>query len=134
MIVSSAAFCCCFCCCCCCVCHRQLSSFCHTSKFCIIIAVFFFFFLVFAGYTIRAARKTSSPLSDGNSSVLDEGDSESQVTVELAGYGSVVWPDSLSEWLVDDEDEINDPGRMVLLGSSLSQVSVLNLLDEAGLQ
>ena len=24
-----------------------------------------------------------------------------QVTVEPAGYGSVVWPDSLSEWLVD---------------------------------
>ena len=24
-----------------------------------------------------------------------------QATVELAGYGSVVWPDSLSEWLVD---------------------------------
>ena len=24
-----------------------------------------------------------------------------QASVELAGYGSVVWPDSLSEWLVD---------------------------------
>ena len=42
--------------------------------------------------------------SDGNSSLLDEGGSASQIppgTVELAGYGSMVWPDSLSEWLVD---------------------------------
>ena len=42
--------------------------------------------------------------SDGNSSLLDEGGSASQVpqpSVQLAGYGSVVWPDSLSEWLVD---------------------------------
>ena len=41
---------------------------------------------------------------DGNSSLLDEGGSASQVpqaSVQLAGYGSVVWPDSLSEWLVD---------------------------------
>ena len=41
--------------------------------------------------------------SDGNSSLLDEGGSASQVpqaSVELAGYGNVVWPDSLSEWLV----------------------------------
>ena len=33
----------------------------------------------------------------------DEGGSALQVpqaAVELAGYGSVVWPDSLSEWLV----------------------------------
>ena len=40
----------------------------------------------------------------GNSSLLDEGGSASQVpqaNVELAGYGIVVWPDSLSEWLVD---------------------------------
>ena len=47
---------------------------------------------------------SSSSLSDGNSSLLNEGGSTSQVpqaTVELAGYGSVVWPDSLSEWLVD---------------------------------
>ena len=46
---------------------------------------------------------SSSPLSDGNSSLLDEGGNASQVsqaTVELAGYGSVVWPDSISEWLV----------------------------------
>ena len=46
----------------------------------------------------------SSRSSDGNSSLLDEGGSTSRVpqaTVELAGYGSVVWPDSLSEWLVD---------------------------------
>ena len=47
---------------------------------------------------------SSSRSSDGNSSLLDEGGSASQVpraTVQLAGYGSVVWPDSLSEWLVD---------------------------------
>ena len=47
---------------------------------------------------------SSSRSSDRNSSLLDEGDSASQVpqaSVELAGYGSVVWPDSLSEWLVD---------------------------------
>ena len=44
---------------------------------------------------------SSSRSSDGNSSLLDEGSSASQVSqasVELAGYGSVVWPDSLSEW------------------------------------
>ena len=47
---------------------------------------------------------TSSRSSDGNSSLLDEGGSASQVpqaTLELAGYGNVVWPDSLSEWLAD---------------------------------
>ena len=46
----------------------------------------------------------SSRSSEGNSSLLDEGGSASQVpqpTVELAGYGSVVWPDSLSEWLIN---------------------------------
>ena len=46
---------------------------------------------------------SSSRSSDGNSSLLDEGGSASQVpqaSVKLAGYGSVVWPDSLSEWLV----------------------------------
>ena len=46
---------------------------------------------------------SSSCLSDGNSSLLSEGGSTSQVpqaSVQLAGYGSVVWPDSLSEWLV----------------------------------
>ena len=40
---------------------------------------------------------------NGNSSLLDEGGSASQVpqaSVQLVGYGSVVWPDSLSEWLV----------------------------------
>ena len=45
---------------------------------------------------------SSSHASDGNSSLLDEGGSASQVpqaSVQLAGYGSVVWPDSLSEWL-----------------------------------
>ena len=47
---------------------------------------------------------SSSRSSDGNSRLLDEGGSASQVpqaSAELAGYGSVVWPDSLSEWLVD---------------------------------
>ena len=47
---------------------------------------------------------TSSRSSDGNSSLLDEGDSASQVpqaSVELVGYGRVIWPDSLSEWVVD---------------------------------
>ena len=52
----------------------------------------------------RRETSSSSPSSDGNASLLDEGGSASQVpqaTVELAGYGSVIWPDSLSEWLVD---------------------------------
>ena len=47
---------------------------------------------------------SSSRLSDGNSSLHNEGASASQVpqaSVEPAGYRSVVWPDSLSEWLVD---------------------------------
>ena len=47
---------------------------------------------------------SSSHLSDRKSSLLDEGGSASQVpraSVELAGYGSVVRPDSHSEWLVD---------------------------------
>ena len=47
---------------------------------------------------------TSSRSSEENTSLHDEGGSASQVpqaTVELAGYWSVVWPDSLSEWLVD---------------------------------
>ena len=46
---------------------------------------------------------SSSRSSDGNSSLLNEGGSASQVpqaAVEFAGYGSVVWPDSLSEWLI----------------------------------
>ena len=45
-------------------------------------------------------QSSSSHWSDGNSSLLDEGGSAShvpQVSVELAGYGSVVWPDSFSE-------------------------------------
>ena len=49
-------------------------------------------------------HSSSSCSSDGNSSLLDEGGSSSQVpqaSADLAGYGSVVWPDSLSEWLVD---------------------------------
>ena len=48
----------------------------------------------------RHSFSSSSRLSDGNSSLLDEGGSASQVphaSVQLAGYGSVVWPDSLSE-------------------------------------
>ena len=52
----------------------------------------------------NSTSSSSSRWSDGNSSLLDEGGSASQVpqaTVELAGYGSVVWPDSLPEWLVD---------------------------------
>ena len=47
---------------------------------------------------------SSSRLSDGNSSLLNEDGSASQIpqpSVELAGYGSVVWPDSLSECLED---------------------------------
>ena len=46
----------------------------------------------------------SSRSSDGHSSLLDEGGSAPQVpqaTLELVGYGGVVWPDSLSELLVD---------------------------------
>ena len=46
---------------------------------------------------------SSSRSSDGNSSLLDEGGSALQVpqaSIELVGYGSVVWPDSLSEWLI----------------------------------
>ena len=42
--------------------------------------------------------------SDRCSSLLDESGSASKVpqaSVELVGYGSVVWPDSLSEWLAD---------------------------------
>ena len=52
----------------------------------------------------RSPRSSSSRSSDGNSSLPDEGGSALQVpqaSVELAGYGRVVWPDSLSEWLVD---------------------------------
>ena len=47
---------------------------------------------------------SSSRSSDGNYSLLNESGSASQVpqaSVQLAGHGSVVWPDSLSEWLVD---------------------------------
>ena len=43
---------------------------------------------------------SSSRSSDGNFSLPDEGGSTSQVpqaTVKLAGYGSVVWPDSIFE-------------------------------------
>ena len=56
----------------------------------------------------RISQKRSSSSfsrsSDGNSSLPNEGGSASQVpqaSVQLAGYGSAVWPDSLSEWLVD---------------------------------
>ena len=51
-----------------------------------------------------SSSSSFSHSSDGNSSLLDEGGSASQVpqaSVEPAGYRSVVWPDSLSEWLVD---------------------------------
>ena len=50
---------------------------------------------------MASGASSSSRSSDGNSSLFDEGGSASQVpqaTVELAGYGSVLWPDSLSEW------------------------------------
>ena len=50
-------------------------------------------------------RFSSSRSSDENSSLLDEGGSASQVpqaTVELEGHGSVIWPDSLSEWFVEE--------------------------------
>ena len=51
----------------------------------------------------QTSSSSSSRSSDGNSSLPDEGGSALQVpqaSVQLAGYGSVVWPDSLSEWLV----------------------------------
>ena len=65
--------------------------------------------MVHAGFVfvtgIHPSRTSSSSRSsDGNFSLLDEGDSASQVpqaSIELAGYRSVSWPDSLSEWLVD---------------------------------
>ena len=49
-------------------------------------------------------KKTSSHSSGGNSGLLNEGGTASQVpqgSVQLGGQGSVVWSDSLSEWLVD---------------------------------
>ena len=52
---------------------------------------------------ISSSSSSSARSSDGNSSLLNEGGSASQVpqaSVELAGHGSVVWPDSLSEWKV----------------------------------
>ena len=60
-----------------------------------------FLFLVMLSH--REEQVSSSRSSDGNSSLPDEGGSASQVpqaSVQLAGSGSVVWPDSLSEWLV----------------------------------
>ena len=51
-----------------------------------------------------SSSSSSSRSSDGNSSLLNEGGSASQVpqaSVELAVYWSVVWPYSLSERLVD---------------------------------
>ena len=54
--------------------------------------------------TRNTSSSSSSRSSDGNSSLLNEGGSASQVpqaSVELQGHGSVIWPDSLSEWLVD---------------------------------
>ena len=68
---------------------------------------------------------TSSPRSsDGNASLLDEGGSASQVpqaAVELAVYGSVVWPDSLCEWL----------GTRSRLVGSLSQCNQRTLKDKS---
>ena len=55
-------------------------------------------------FSLGVNMGSSSRSSDGNSSLPDEDGSASQVSqasVQLAGYGSVVWPDSLSEWLVD---------------------------------
>ena len=55
-------------------------------------------------FSCMLLHSSSSRSSDGNCSLLDEGGSASQVpqaAVEFAGYGSVVWPDSLSERLVD---------------------------------
>ena len=59
---------------------------------------------MFSILTRTVLQRSSSRSSDGNSSLLDEGSSASQVpqaSVQLAGYGSVVWPDFLSEWFVD---------------------------------
>ena len=56
---------------------------------------------------------SSSRSSNGNSSLLDEGGSASQVpqaSVELAGYGSVIWPDSLS-----DNVQLQSSDRLVRL-------------------
>ena len=50
------------------------------------------------------ATSSSSRSSDGNSSLLCEGGSTSQISraaVELASYGGVVWPDSLPGRLVE---------------------------------
>ena len=58
----------------------------------------------FVAESFQGLLLSSSHSSDGNSSLLSEGGSASlvpQASVELAGYESVVWPDSLSEWLVD---------------------------------
>ena len=49
-------------------------------------------------------QSSSFHSSVGNPSVLDEGGRASQVPraiIELVGYGSVIWPDSLSEWLIE---------------------------------
>ena len=49
-------------------------------------------------------HSSSSNWSNGNSSLLNEDGSAlyvPQATVELAGYGIVVWPDSLCKWLID---------------------------------
>ena len=42
-------------------------------------------------------RQMETPVSsnEGGSTAQDP-----QASVQLSGYGSVVWPDSLSEWLV----------------------------------
>ena len=82
----------------------------HSPQNLLLVYTFFWcvcFFFLFVCFWCRLALPKhyfSFSSSDGNASLLDEGGSASQVpqaTVELAGYGSVVWPDSLSEWLVD---------------------------------
>ena len=67
------------------------------------LSVIFSLLSVSTTKTWKTAMSSSSRSSDGNSSLPDEGGRVSRVpqaVVELAGYGSVVWPDSLSEWLV----------------------------------
>ena len=63
-----------------------------------------FFSSLISQLLLHLLETSSSGSSDGNPGLLNEGGSTSQVpqaSVELADYGSVVWPDSLSEWLVD---------------------------------
>ena len=78
---------------CICNCSAQLSTF-HMERRSINTLIIIIIIII----------ASSSCSSDGNSSLLDEGGRTSKVpqaTVELAGYGSVVWPDSLSEQLLE---------------------------------